>query len=244
MQIDEFLELVRRRRSIRRFKPDPIPDESLEKILEAGRWAMSGANGQPWEFVVVRDRDTKKRIAEALHEEAKLAAAIEASRVVEMRQPQFRDLAEGLRQHSWTDAPVVVLLCADPRTAQASVLSRLFDDRWVVTENMSNVAQIIHLAAAACGLGSQWVTVARLPEEIIKPILGIPPILRIFSLIPIGYPAYKPAPAYRRELQEITHRGGYDMSKFRSHEDVQSFILGLREHSKTGYPPRKQRSES
>jgi len=47
MQIDEFLELVKKRRSIRRFKPDPIPEECVMKILEAGRWAMSGANAQP-----------------------------------------------------------------------------------------------------------------------------------------------------------------------------------------------------
>ncbi len=237
MQIDEFLELVKRRRSIRRFKPDPIPDECVEKILEAGRWAMSGSNGQPWEFVVVKDRDAKTRIAQALFEEVKVTAAVEASRVEEMRQSNFRDAPEGLREASWKDAPVVVLLCADPRTAQASVLSRLFDDRWIIPENMSNVAQIIHLAAAACGLGSQWVTVARLPEELIKPILGIPPILRILSMIPLGYPAYQPAPGHRRELQEITHRDSYDMSKYRSHEDVQKFILGLRERSK----PRESR---
>src|SRR3972149_3349689 len=71
MQIDEFLEMVRRRRSIRRFKPDPVPDEYVDKILEAGRWAMSGSNGQPWEFLVVRDRETKGKIAQALGEKAR-----------------------------------------------------------------------------------------------------------------------------------------------------------------------------
>ena len=44
MEIDELLELVRKRRSIRQFKPDPIPDEHVEKIIETARWAMSGAN--------------------------------------------------------------------------------------------------------------------------------------------------------------------------------------------------------
>ena len=47
MQIDEFLALVRNRWSVRRFKPEPVPDDYIEKILEAGRWAMSGANAQP-----------------------------------------------------------------------------------------------------------------------------------------------------------------------------------------------------
>ena len=61
MQIDEFFDFIRNRRSVRRFKQDPIPDEYVEKILDAGRWAMSGANAQPWEFIVVKDRETKER---------------------------------------------------------------------------------------------------------------------------------------------------------------------------------------
>ncbi|MBI4332574.1 MAG: nitroreductase family protein, partial [Chloroflexi bacterium] len=61
MEIDEFLSIVRRRRSCRKFRPDPIPDEWVEKILEAGRWAMSGANGQPWEFIVINDPSIRDR---------------------------------------------------------------------------------------------------------------------------------------------------------------------------------------
>lgn len=58
MQADELLDLIRNRRSIRMWKPDPVPDEYIETILEAGRWAMSGANGQPWEFIVIKDKDS------------------------------------------------------------------------------------------------------------------------------------------------------------------------------------------
>lgn len=65
MQIDEFLELARKRHSIRKFKPDPVPDDYVRKILEAARWAMSGANGQPWEFIVVKDPVTKRKMGEA-----------------------------------------------------------------------------------------------------------------------------------------------------------------------------------
>jgi len=54
MDYEGLLELVKKRRSIRRFKPDPIPDEYLDKILGVARWAPSGFNMQPWEFVVVR----------------------------------------------------------------------------------------------------------------------------------------------------------------------------------------------
>jgi nitroreductase len=58
------LELLRKRRSIRRYRPDPVPDDMLEQILEAGRWAPSASNRQPWHFVVVRDQAVLKEVAQ------------------------------------------------------------------------------------------------------------------------------------------------------------------------------------
>jgi len=236
MNIDQFLELTKQRRSIRRFKPDPVPDEYIEKILEAGRWAMSGANGQPWEFIVVRDKETKSRLFEAGSEAERQVSALETSRTPEMRQPWYRDLPNTIPSSRFSDAPLIIVVCGDPRTAQASVLNRLCDRRWVVDENIANATQMIHLAVAACGLGSQWVTVDRYFEELIKPILGVPPIIRIFSMIPVGYSAYQPKSPYRRELKEIVHYEKYDMTKYRSHEAVQEFIRNLRGESKRAYP--------
>ncbi len=59
-QYDMLIELLHRRMSVRKFKPDPLPEGAIEKIMEAGRWAMSGANGQPWEYVVVTDPRVKE----------------------------------------------------------------------------------------------------------------------------------------------------------------------------------------
>ena len=59
----DLFETVEKRRSIRKFKPNPIPDKDLKKILEAGRLAPSGGNRQPWSFVVVRKPETKKKLA-------------------------------------------------------------------------------------------------------------------------------------------------------------------------------------
>ncbi len=236
MNIKEFVELARKRRSIRRFKPDPVPDEYIEQILEAARWAMSGANGQPWEFIVVKDEKIKEQLFEAGGEAEKPVSALESSRVPEMRQPWYRDLPNTVPRSRFSEAPVIIVVCGDPRTAQASVLNRLNDRRWIVDENIANATQVLHLAVAACGLGSQWVTVDRYFEELIRPILGVPPILRIFSMAPIGYPAYEPKSPYRRELKEFVHRERYDMTKYRSHEAVQEYIRNLRGESKRAYP--------
>lgn len=236
MNVDQFLELAKKRRSIRQFRADPVPDEYIGKILDAARWAMSGANGQPWEFIVVRDKEVMRKLYKAGSESEEQTAAVETSRTHEMRQPWYRDLPNTVPASRFSDAPVIIAVIGDPRTAQATVLNRLCDRRWVVDENMANATQIIHLAVAACGLGSQWVTVDRYYEELIKPILRVPPILRIFSLVPIGYPAIEPKKPYRRELEEIVHYDTYDMAKYRSHEAVQEFIRNLRVHSKRAYP--------
>jgi nitroreductase len=239
MDIDQFLELVKKRRSIRKFTPDPVSDEQIEKILEAGRWAMSGANGQPWEFIVIRDKEVMRQLYEAGAESERQTATIETSRTQEMRQPWYRDLPNTVPPSRFSDAPVIIAVLGDPRTAQATVLNRLTDRRWVVDENIANASQIIHLAAAACGLASQWVTVDRYYEDLIRPALRVPLILRIFSLIPIGFPAMEPKKPYRRELEEIIHYDTYDMAKYRSHEAVQEFIINLRQHSKRAYPLKK-----
>ena len=63
---DHLYDILAKRMSIRRLKPDPIPDDYVHKILEAGRWAMSGANSQPWEFVVVKDETGQARIVRGL----------------------------------------------------------------------------------------------------------------------------------------------------------------------------------
>ena len=66
---DVLLDLVKARASIRKLKPDPIADEDIHKILEVGRWAMSGANGQPWDFIIVKDSAVKKELFRAYIEE-------------------------------------------------------------------------------------------------------------------------------------------------------------------------------
>ena len=68
MDYDSLLELAQKRRSIRKFKSEPIPDEYVDKIIEVARWAPSGANSQPWEFIVVKKQELRNRIIELIQE--------------------------------------------------------------------------------------------------------------------------------------------------------------------------------
>jgi nitroreductase len=238
MQIDEFLDLARKRRSIRKFKPDPVPDEYIEKILEAGRWAMSGANAQPWEFIVIKDQETKNKLAEIKKRDWEMTYITELTRLPEYRKP--RALGKSSPDMLFNTAPVIIATVGDMRTMQASTLPGRFFEVHIYDHNMANVTQMIHLAAAALGLSAQWVSIDLATEEEIKPILGIPHVLRLFTLIPIGYAAYQPTP-YRRELSELVHHEKYDMSKFRSQSDIQEFIKYLRQRSvlSGAYPVKK-----
>ncbi len=233
MDIDGFEELVKKRRSIRRFKTDPIPDKYVANILEAGRWAMSGANGQPWEFVVVRKPELKAQIANLIEEYKDGMYVTESTRVEELRHPGYNE------RHSQNikDPPVLIIVCGDPRTYMATMINTHFTSGESATfyMNLGNTCQIMHLAAAALGLGSQWASVTRPLERGLKDLLGIPEIFRIYVIIPIGYRAYEPAPSYRRGLDEIVHYDGYDQSRYRSDQEVIDFILRLRNRTKPSY---------
>ena len=61
---ESMLALLKSRRSIRRYRPDPVPDELIEQLLEAGRWAPSASNRQPWAFIVIRDADIRQQVAQ------------------------------------------------------------------------------------------------------------------------------------------------------------------------------------
>ena len=239
MNIDDFLELVHTRRSMRRFKPEAIPQELLEKILEAGRWAMSGANAQPWEFVVVRDATTRAKLAESWFEPHKEMYAIEQMRIPELRLTPLREFATTA---AFKDAPLLIVVVGDRRTYQATVLGANF----LVTEgaadaiylkNMANATQNLHLAAAAAGLGSEWISVNRLWGQALKKILDIPEMLEVQTLAAIGYPAYKPGPSYRRPLADIVHYDKYDRSRYRTGEDIFKYLVALRQNTE---PPYKQ----
>lgn len=238
MNIDELLGLMKKRRSIRRFKPDPIPDEYVTKVLEAARWAPSGANAQPWEFIVVKDQKTKDAMAELYRQIRPEHYFIEQTRQEDLRHNNLLTMPTELP--NFKDAPVLIVVCGDRRTFQASVLAGTFigsggsmDSTY--QKSLANAIFSMHLAAAALGLGAQWASVIDDWGNMLRPLLGIPPVLHIHVIVPLGYPAYEPKSAYRRELEEIVHYEKYDMSKYRTGDQIIAFIRELRGRTKPAY---------
>gem|GEM_PF-25067 len=235
-----FFEVVKERRSIRKFKDEPIPESYLEKILEAARWAMSGANSQPWQFIVIKNREVKDRLASIYSRYREITLALELTRLEEYRQPAFRapdstQSIEAIRSRftAWSKAPVIIALVGDPRLLQASTLAARLYEIHTFDQSLAICAYTIHLAASALGLGAQWISLLPPIAEAMKEELAVPRELVLFNLNAIGYPDYEPVP-YRRELSSLLHYDRYDMANFMNMEDVQKYILHQRKMHASG----------
>jgi 5,6-dimethylbenzimidazole synthase len=216
---DNLLKIIRRRYSVRRFRPDPVPDELIEKVLEAGRWAPSGANHQPWEFIVVKDRDSIQQLGEVFRrEEISLRSG----------DPKFN-----WPQYSYVgEAPCLIVVCADPRMKRVINRPRPPENR-EKTFLFSIAAAVEHmqLAATSLGLGAIWLTVQELDqyELELRRLLRVPDPIRIAIFCPIGYPHAWPdinerGVHTRRPLRELVHHDIYDASRFRSEEQIEEFV--------------------
>ena len=242
-EYDLLLNLVKYRMSVRRLKPDPIPDESVDKILEVARWAMSGANSQPWEFIVVKDPAVKKALGDAYRQiNMRYIFWMEQQRIPDLRHPSFHVPGDSLEQldtmlnkPNFDNAPVLIVVLGDGRRQWGTVMgAHTFGrDQSHLTDGLANASFLIHLTAASLGLGSQWLTIHI--QEPFKKILGVPDLLTLYLIIPIGYPSMDRQTGNRRELSEIVHYDHYDMSKYMSDEQVLEYLYHLRKKTVPRY---------
>jgi 5,6-dimethylbenzimidazole synthase len=203
MEYDALLDLVKKRRSCRDFRPDPVPDECIEKIIEAARWAPSGANTQPWDFVVVKREELRQRINAFVEEHGVLSKKMD-----ETRNPGGSRLPGTGR----SNAPVFIILVGDPRTIERyPVYSGLQRGQSNLDASLANAFIYMHLAAASLGLGSGWLSSTRnyYVQVMTKHLLGIPRELTIFDTMTLGYPASDPSPRNVKSISELVHYDRY-----------------------------------
>jgi len=227
MDIDKFIDLLKSRRSIRAYKPDSVPDEFIQKIIEAARWAPSGGNSQPWEFIVIKKKEIKDRIADLFVESTRPIRQAELTREKELRVPA---LEREITEPGFKNAPVFILLCGDPRVNEAfPLLVYQKNGPEVLVSNFASAFLCMQLAAKSLGLGSQWVSAAGgVMEDPLKKLLDIPEEFKIYDMMAVGYPAYQLGPRSPRKMDEMTHDDRYDRSKLRTDEQIKDFIKNLR----------------
>ena len=182
-----LLEAVHTLRAIRTFSDAPVSDEAVRTVLEAATRAPSGANRQPWRFVVIRDVESKRRLGEWY-------GSASSQRGYGARSP----FIDGM-----TDVPVLVLVCVDhgrgtpgpgPITHGASI--------YPAVQNMM-------LTALGLGIGSTITTMHTREEEAVKAYFGLPASVETVALIPLGYPAEGEhfGGSARKPVEEVTFTG-------------------------------------
>ena len=215
MDYDSLLELVKKRRSIRKFKPEPIPYEYVDKIIEAARWAPSGANSQPWEFIIVKKQELRDKIIELIQEYNNLVDKMDITREPELR---FRFQPAG-----YARAPVFIILCGDTRTKDAYPLNTTL--QWggsIFNSSLASAFLYMQLAATTLGLGAQWVSAISYPyvQSFTKELLGVPKEMEFYDMMAVGYPDSEPGPRLVRDKEEMVHNDHYDKTRFRTEARV------------------------
>ncbi len=191
-----LLDLIRSRRSIRRYRPDPIPPAWIAALLEAARWAPSAHNRQPWRFAVVSDPSVKERLARAMGE--RLAEDLRRDGVPEERIAE--DVARSYARI--VSAPLALVVCLS-----MSEMDRYPDERRQAAEramavqSVAMAGQNILLMAHAMGLGACWICAPLFCPETVREVLGLPADWEPQGMILAGFPAGPPQMKPRKPIE-------------------------------------------
>ncbi len=196
-----FLDVLMSRCSVRRFRPDPIPREVVEKILEAGIRAPTAGGGEQWFFIAVVD-EAKRRELHRLLVEAHKKYATEV-----LRSPMPKEKIEKwfrrMEEEGMYYAPLYIAAYLDLRRKlyrdEYSDLERL----WAI-HSVSAAIENMLLAAHALGLGAVWLGVPLLIREEFNSVLQPPTGCELQGIIAVGYPAEEPRLRPRKSLGEVS----------------------------------------
>jgi nitroreductase len=173
-----MIDVIQKRRSIRKYKDQPIEEDTLLKIIDCGRLAPSDSNTQPWNFIIVRSLEMRTKLAHVSHEQDWMLSA-----------PVFIVCVADIRVTT-SDADPLNINEETPGIASKQIII----DTAIAGEN-------IVLAAESMGLGTCWVS--WYIQDEIRPVLGIPSDKYVVAIITMGYKDQTPKQRPRRSLEEV-----------------------------------------
>ncbi len=225
---EHLMDVVRNRITTRSFDPDyEVPEEHYELILEAARHAPSGANAQPWHYIVVTDPSIKQAISDYFVDEQRFRATLK----MKFPTPDYKGLAT---------APGFIVVVSDFRWVSAfpvlkddnSELNRMYRENAerILLQSVAASTMSAHLAAAALGYNVWWVTAIgqQKAQETLKPLLGIPDQLSVLDIMAFGPPAKEPYKRWKKGLDEIINWNRFDMSHFMDDDELEDWIQNKR----------------
>ena len=225
---DALMKVIENRVTVRAFDPDfEVPREHFEMILEAARHGPSGANAQPWHFIVVTEPELKKEISSYFVDEQRRRAKLK----MKFPTPDYRGLAT---------APGFIVVATDFRWVSAfpvlkddeSDLNRMYKENAerILLQSVAAATMSAHLAAAALGYNVWWVTAIgqEAAQHAMKPLLGIPEELSVLDIMAFGPPAKKPYKRWRKQLSDITNWNRFDPAHHMDDAQLEDWIQNRR----------------
>ncbi len=179
----DLMEAIKGRRSIRKYKPDPVPEEVLQTLMEAVRWAPSWANTQCWELIVVKDPGVKSELATTLPK----------------GNPALSSMVE---------APMVLVLCGKKGTSGFYRGQAVTDKGDWLMFDTGIAMQTVCLAAYSLGLGT--VVVGMFDHKKAEEILRVPQHIEVVAMTPLGYPATGGSTPKRKDKSEFVFSDRYE----------------------------------
>ena len=181
---ESLLETIANRRSIRRYRPDPVAHTLIEFVLQAAVWAPSAHNRQPWRFGVVDSVERKEALARGMG--ARLRRDLESDHAP-------ADLIEKDTARSYvriTGAPVIIVLCLSMVDMDCySDEQRTLNEYIMAAQSTAMAGQNLLLAAHEAGLGACWMCAPLFCPDVVRDVLNLPGDWQPQALITLGYPA-------------------------------------------------------
>jgi F420 biosynthesis protein FbiB-like protein len=189
---------LRTRRSIRRFKPEPVPDPVIEQVLTTATFAPSAHHRQPWRFVVLKDASTRTRLAEAMAFDFE-RDLLDDGLALDKVQDQVKRSKERI-----ISAPAAILLCLDMSEMDVYADTKRKKAEYIMAvQSVASAGMQLLLAAHAEGLGGVWVCSPLFAQETIQKALALSGTWEPQALYFFGYPAGAPKARERKPLPEI-----------------------------------------
>jgi len=196
---DDLHAFLRSRRSIRRFRPDPVPASILQRILETASYAPSAHDKQPWRFVVLTTAEARSRLSKAITDRFRRDMSADGAAKAEIDSRIERTIRR------MGKAPAVILLCQDRE--EVNPQADASQERAETIMGMQSVAlaglQLL-LAAHAEGLGGTWICWPLFAPEETRRALDLPSEWEPEGMIFLGYPAEEPKAKVVKPVDEIT----------------------------------------
>lgn len=205
-----IFEIMYSTRAMRKLKPDPIPEETLKKIIDAGIRAPSGGNMQDWAFILVRETE-RKRFIRDYYWNTWQSMMGERGIPEDTPAPQKRmyNAAAHLAAHM-DEAPVLLLACTKTEYPPLAAMNNERANAAVIHGTIYPAVQNILLACRALGVGATLTTIHCIFEEELKQKFNIPADMEVSALIPMGYPQGNFGPVSRASVEDVIHWDDWD----------------------------------